>query len=75
LLEGGAPVPTPQTIYAFALCAAGAFVLTVSHYQVGRREIGKVWLISPRAKHLLGLVCIIIGFVFFAGQYIHLRHR
>ena len=62
-----------QTIYSIALCAAGTLTLAVAHYQVERREIGKVRLISPHAKHLLGLVCIVIGLLFFVGQFIHRR--
>jgi hypothetical protein len=63
-------VPSIQTIYAISFCAVGAVALGVAHYQVGRHEIGKVRLISPRAKHTIGLVCIVVGFVFFAGQFI-----
>jgi hypothetical protein len=66
-------MPSIQAIYATVFCATGALALAVAHYQVERREIGKVRLISPRAKHLLGLVCIVIGLLFFVGQFIHRR--
>jgi hypothetical protein len=66
-------VPTPQTIYALMLCAAGGFAIAVSHYQVERREIGKVQLISPRGKHLIGLLCVFVAIVLFVGQFV--MHR
>jgi hypothetical protein len=46
----------------------GAIVLAVAHYQVKHHQIGKVRLLSPRAKHVIGLLGIIIGVLIFAAQ-------
>jgi hypothetical protein len=53
-----------------AFCAAGALAVTVAHYQINRPHIGKVPLISARGKHVIGLLCIIIGLLILASQLI-----
>jgi len=63
-------VPSIQSIYAIAFCAAGALILTFAHYQVRRYQVGKVQLISPRANHAIGLVCLVIGVLIFSGQFL-----
>jgi hypothetical protein len=40
----------------------------VSQYQIKQPHIGKVPLISPRGKHVIGLLCVIIGALIFAAQ-------
>jgi hypothetical protein len=57
-----------QSTYALAFCATGALVLAVSQYQIKQPHIGKVPLISPRGKHVIGLLCVIIGALIFAAQ-------
>ena len=57
-----------QSAFAIAFCAMGAIVLAVAHYQMKRQHIGKVPLISARAKHVIGLLGIIIGVLIFAAQ-------
>jgi hypothetical protein len=57
-----------QSTYALTFCATGALVLAVSHYQIKQPHIGKVPLVSPRGKHVIGLLCIIIGALIFAAQ-------
>jgi hypothetical protein len=57
-----------QSAVAIAFCAMGAIVLAVSHYQMKHAQIGKVALISPRAKHVIGLLGIIIGVLILAAQ-------
>jgi hypothetical protein len=57
-----------QSAFAIGFCAMGAIVLAVGHYQVKHHQIGKVPLISPRAKHVIGLLGIIIGVLIFAAQ-------
>ena len=67
-------VPSIQSIYAIAFCAAGALTLAVSHYQVKHYQIGKVQFISPRANHAIGLVCLLIGVLIFSGQFLVRNH-
>ena len=43
-------VPSIQTIYAIAFCAAGALTLAAARYQVKHYQIGKVQLISPPSE-------------------------
>jgi hypothetical protein len=62
-----------QSAFAIAFCVVGALVLAVAHYQIKHHQIGKVRLISPTAKHVIGLLCIIIGVLIFAAQLILLR--
>jgi hypothetical protein len=50
-----------QSIYGIAFCTIGALVLIVAYYQAQRFQIGKVPLVSLRAKHVIGIFCIIIG--------------
>ena len=57
-----------QSAFAIAFCAVGGIVLAVGHYQMKRQQIGKVPLVSPRAKHVIGLLGIIIGVLIFAAQ-------
>jgi hypothetical protein len=63
-------VTSIQSIYAIAFCAAGALILAVAHYQVKHHQIGKVQLISPRAKHAIGLVSLVIGVLIFSGHFL-----
>jgi hypothetical protein len=58
-----------QSTYALAFCATGALVLAVSQYQIKQPHIGKVPLISPRGKHVIGLLCVIIGVLILATQF------
>jgi hypothetical protein len=46
----------------------GALILAIAHYQTKHHQIGKVRLISPTAKHVIGLLDIIIGALIFAAQ-------
>src|SRR6516165_1692274 len=57
-----------QSAFAIAFCAMGAIVLAVAHYQTKHKQIGKVPLISARAKHVVGLLGIIIGVLIFAAE-------
>ena len=57
-----------QSAVAIAFCAMGALVLGVAHYQMKRGHVGKVPLISARAKHVIGLLAIIIGVLIFAAE-------
>jgi hypothetical protein len=57
-----------QSAFAIAFCAVGAVGLAVAHYQMKRHQIGKVRLISPTAKHVIGLLGIIIGVLIFAAE-------
>jgi hypothetical protein len=57
-----------QSAFALAFCAVGAIVLAGGHYQVKHHQIEKVPLISPRAKHVIGLLGIIIGVLILAAQ-------
>jgi hypothetical protein len=61
-------MPSPQSAYAIALCTAGVFAVAVARYQIMTHQIGKVRLVSPRAKHLTGLVCILFGVLMLATQ-------
>src|SRR5262249_24802364 len=72
--KGGTMVPSIQTIYAIAFCAAGALTLAAARYQVKHYQIGKVQLISPRANHTIGLVCLVIGVLIFSGQFFTRHH-
>jgi hypothetical protein len=67
-LKGESLMQPTQSAFAIAFCAMGAIVLAVAHYQVKHHQIGKVQLISPRAKHVIGLLGIIIGVLIFAAQ-------
>ena len=67
-------VPSIQTIYAIAFCAAGALTLAAARYQVKHYQIGKVQIISPRANHTIGLVCLLIGVLIFSGQFFTRHH-
>jgi hypothetical protein len=58
-----------QAAYATGFWAVRALALAISHYQVKHRQIGKVRLVSPRAKHAIGLVFLLIGGLIFAGQF------
>jgi hypothetical protein len=57
-----------QSAFAIAFCVAGAIVLVVAHYQTKHKQVGKVPLISARAKHVIGLLGIIIGVLIFAAE-------
>lgn len=57
-----------QSSYALAFCATGALVVAISQYQIKQPHLGKVPLMSPRGKHVIGLLCIIIGVMIFAAQ-------
>ena len=57
-----------QSSYALAFCATGALVVAISQYQIKQPHLGKVPLMSPRGKHVIGLLCIIIGGMIFAAQ-------
>jgi hypothetical protein len=61
---------SPQSIIAIAFCATGALVLVVTHYQMKHYQIGKVPLISLRAKHTIGLLCVIVGVLILVAQLI-----
>ena len=57
-----------QSGTAIAFCTTGMLILAIAHYQLQRRRIGEVPLISPRAKHTIGLLLVIIGVLIFAAQ-------
>ena len=59
-----------QSIIAIAFCAAGALIFVVTHYQMKHYQIGKVSLISLRAKHSIGLLCVIVGVLISVAQLI-----
>jgi len=57
-----------QSTDALAFCASGALVLAIARYQIGQPHIGKVPLVSARGKHVIGLLCVIIGILIFLAQ-------
>jgi hypothetical protein len=57
-----------QSAFAIGFCSVGALILAIAHYQTKRQQIGKVRLISPRGKHVIVLLGIIIGALIFAAQ-------
>ena len=63
-------MPLTQSTVAIAFGAIGALVLVLAHYEMRNRQIGKVYLISARAKHVIGLLFIIIGALIFAAEFI-----
>jgi TRAP-type mannitol/chloroaromatic compound transport system permease large subunit len=63
-------MPLTQSTVAIAFGAIGALVLVLAHYEMRNSEIGKVYLISARAKHVIGLLFIIIGALIFAAELI-----
>ena len=50
-----------QTIFAVISCALGALMLLVARHQKLNHDIGKVPLISWMAKHVIGLLLLIIS--------------
>ncbi len=59
-----------QSTIAIAFGVIGALVLVLSRYEMRNHQIGKVYLISARAKHVIGLLFIIIGALIFAAELI-----
>jgi hypothetical protein len=50
-----------QSAYGLGFCAIGALMLAVAHYQAKHYQVGKVPLISLRAKHAIAILSIIVG--------------
>jgi drug/metabolite transporter (DMT)-like permease len=59
-----------QSTIAIVFIAAGALILVLAHYETRNRQIGKVYVISARAKHVIGLLFIILGALVFAAELI-----
>jgi len=59
-----------QTGAAIAFCAVGVLVQIFAHYEMRKRQLGKVPIISSRAKHTIGLLLVIIGPLIFAAELI-----
>jgi hypothetical protein len=59
-----------QTIVAGVLCVLGAPMMLVARHQRHNRDIGKVPLISWRAKHVIGLLMLIFSILIFLSQFI-----
>ena len=63
-------MPTTQSTIAIAFGAIGALILVLAHYETRNRQIGKVYLISARAKHVIGLLLVIFAALIVAAELI-----
>jgi len=59
-----------QTSLTIALCAMGAFIIIIGTRQENALDINKIPIVSPRAKHAIGILLVLIGVLIFLSQLI-----
>jgi hypothetical protein len=59
-----------QTLLTIALCAAGALMIIIGTRQENARNINRIAIVSPRAKHAIGILLVLIGVIIFLSQFI-----
>src|SRR5262245_55060395 len=63
-------VQSLQSILAMAFCATGALAIAIGSRQITRYDISNIPIISPRAKHAIGILLVLIGALIFLSQFI-----
>jgi hypothetical protein len=59
-----------QTYFALMFCSLGIAMMLIAHYQKVNYDLRKVPMISSMAKHVVGLLLIIIAVLVFLSQFI-----
>jgi hypothetical protein len=59
-----------QSVLSFAFCAAGAVIIVVGNRQFRMRDINNIPIVSPRAKHVVGIFLILAAIVIFLSQFL-----
>jgi len=65
-----AVLTSPQSITTVVLVIAGSIMLLISVYQNRKPSIGIARIVSPRAKHLMGMLCLLFAFFVFLSQFV-----
>ena len=65
-----AVLTSPQSIVTDVLIVAGAVMLLISVYQDRNPPVGIARIVSPRAKHLIGMLCLLFAFFVFVSQFV-----
>jgi hypothetical protein len=59
-----------ESILSVAFCAVGAIIILVGNRQFRIRDINRIPIISPRAKHVMGILLILVAIVIFLSQFV-----
>jgi|APPan5920702963_1055757.scaffolds.fasta_scaffold1088132_1 threonine/homoserine/homoserine lactone efflux protein len=62
-----------QTLFAVIFCSFGALMVAIAYYQQANYDLRKIPMISTTAKHVIGLLLIIIAVLVFISQFIARR--
>jgi hypothetical protein len=62
-----------QSMLSVAFCAVGAVIIAVGNRQFRIRDINKIPIVSPRAKHVIGIFLILVAVVLFVSQFVGTR--
>jgi hypothetical protein len=59
-----------ESTLAIAFCAAGTAAIVVGNRQSKMRDINRIPIVSPRAKHVIGILLILVAILVFLSQFI-----
>ena len=59
-----------ESTLAIAFCAVGTAVIVVGNRQFKMRDINRIPIVSPRAKHVIGILLILVAILVFLSQFI-----
>jgi hypothetical protein len=59
-----------QSMLSVAFCAVGAVIIVIGNRQFRIRDIDRIPIISPRAKHVIGIFLILVAVVVFVSQFV-----
>jgi hypothetical protein len=59
-----------QSMLTLAFCAMGAVIIVIGNRQFRIRDINNIPIVSPRAKHVIGIFLILVAIVVFISQFV-----